>query len=56
MTNHYTPFVLYREMIRSLEAENVDLKKNLSLAVSPQNDHKDKLVTTMFQELLEKQG
>ena len=29
-----------RDMIKALEAENVDLKKNLSLAASPQNDQK----------------
>ena len=31
---------VHREMMRALEAENVDLKKNLSLAVSHQNDQK----------------
>lgn len=43
-------------MIETLQAENVDLKKNLGLAASRQNEIRDKLVAEKFEELLANQG
>ena len=43
-------------MIEALEAENADLKKNLGLAASKQNEIKDQQITSKFEELLSKQG
>ena len=37
-----------------LEAENKDLKKNLSLAGSRQNELKDSSITEQFEELIER--
>lgn len=37
-----------------LEAENKDLKKNLSLAGSRQNELKDSSITDQFEELIER--
>ncbi len=41
-------------MIESLQAENADLKKNLGLAGSKQNEMKDLQITTKFEELISK--
>ena len=46
----------YRAMIEALEAENADLKKNLSLAGSKQNEIKDQQIASNFEELISKQG
>lgn len=46
----------HRAMIESLQAENVDLKKNLGLATSRQNEIRDKLIADKFEELLANQG
>lgn len=46
----------YRAMIEALQAENVDLKKNLGLATSRQNEIRDKLIVDKFEELLANQG
>lgn len=43
-------------MIEALEAENADLKKNLGLAASKQNEIKDQQITSKFEDLLSKQG
>jgi hypothetical protein len=43
-------------MIEALEAENADLKKNLGLAASKQNEIKDQQITSKFEELISKQG
>ena len=42
-------------MIEALEAENADLKKNLGLAGSKQNEIKDQQITSKFEELISKQ-
>ncbi len=42
-------------MIESLQAENADLKKNLRVVGSKQNEIKDQRVTAKFDELIEKQ-
>ena len=42
-------------MIEALEAENADLKKNLGLAGSKQNEIKDQQITSKFEELIAKQ-
>lgn len=42
-------------MIEALQAENVDLKKNLSLASSRQNEVRDKLIADRFEDLLSNQ-
>lgn len=47
---------VYRAMIEALQAENADLKKNLSLAGSKQNEIKDQQITAKFEELIQKQG
>lgn len=43
-------------MIESLQAENVDLKKNLGLATSRQNEIRDQLISGKFEELIANQG
>lgn len=43
-------------MIENLQAENVDLKKNLGLATSRQNEIRDKLIADKFEELLANHG
>ena len=43
-------------MIEALQAENVDLKKNLGLAMSRQNEVRDKHIADKFEELLTNQG
>ena len=43
-----------RAVIEMLEAENKDLKKNLSLAGSRQNELKDSSITDQFEELIER--
>ena len=43
-----------RAVIEMLEAENKDLKKNLSLAGSRQNELKDSSITEQFEELIER--
>ena len=43
-----------RAVIEMLEAENKDLKKNLSLAGSRQNELKDSSITEQFKELTER--
>ena len=43
-------------MIETLQAENVDLKKNLSLASSRQNEVRDKLIADRFEDLLATQS
>ncbi|XP_064383844.1 uncharacterized protein LOC135332862 [Halichondria panicea] len=43
-------------MIESLQAENADLKKNLRVVGSKQNEIKDQRVTAKFDELIEKQS
>jgi len=42
-------------VIEALQAENADLKKNLSLAGSRQNQQKDQQVTAQFEELIARQ-
>ena len=39
-----------------LEKENEELRKNLSLAGSKQNERRDQMVTRKFEELLATQG
>lgn len=51
-----TNIELSRSMIEALQAENVDLRKNLSLATSRQNEIRDKHVSDKFEELLSRQG
>ena len=41
-------------MIESLQAENADLKKNLGLAGSKQNEMKDMQITAKLEELISK--
>ena len=43
-------------MIVMLESENEELRKNLSLASSKQNERRDQMVTKKFEQLLETQG
>ena len=43
-----------RAVIEMLEAENKDLKKNLSLAGSRQNELKDSTIAEQFEELIER--
>lgn len=43
-------------MIETLQAENVDLQKNLGLATSRQNEIRDRLISDKFEELLANQG
>lgn len=43
-------------MIESLQTENADLRKNLGLASSKQNEVRDKSLVEKFEELLAKQG
>lgn len=43
-------------MIVMLESENEELRKNLSLASSKQNERRDQMVTKKFEELLMTQG
>jgi len=43
-------------MIVMLESENEELRKNLSLASSKQNERRDQMVTKKFEELLTTQG
>ena len=43
-----------RAVIEMLEAENKDLKKNLSLAGSRQNELKDSSISEQFEELIER--
>ena len=43
-----------RAVIEMLEAENKDLKKNLSLAGSRQNELKDSSIAEQFEELIER--
>lgn len=49
-------FIMHRAMIETLQAENVDLKKNLGLTTSRQNEIRDKLIADKFEELLANQG
>lgn len=42
--------------MESLQAENVDLKKNLGLATSRQNTIRDNLITEKFETFLSSQG
>ena len=42
-------------MIEALQSENADLKKNLSLAGSRQNEIKDQQITAKFEDLIGKQ-
>ena len=46
----------HRAMILMLEKENEELRKNLSLASSKQNERRDQMVTRKFEELLATQG
>ena len=46
----------YRAMIVMLESENEELRKNLGLASSRQNERRDQMVTKKFEELLTTQG
>ena len=48
--------VVYRAMVESLQAENVELKKNLGLATSRQNEIRDNLIAEKFEALLSSQG
>ena len=43
-------------MIIMLESENEELRKNLGLASSKQNERRDQMVTKKFEELLTTQG
>lgn len=43
-------------MIDALQAENVDLKKNLGLATSRQNEIRDQGIADKFDKLLTDQG
>ena len=43
-------------MIETLQAENADLKKNLGLAGSKQNEVKDQQISSKFEELLSRQS
>lgn len=43
-------------MIIMLERENEELRKNLSLASSKQNERRDQMVTKKFEELLTTHG
>lgn len=43
-------------MIEALQAENIDLKKNLGLATSRQNEIRDKQFAEKFEELITSQG
>ena len=48
--------ILCRAMIIMLESENEELRKNLSLASSKQNERRDQMVTKKFEELLTTQS
>ena len=54
--NLFESFDLYRAMIVMLESENEELRKNLGLASSKQNERRDQMVTKKFEELLKTQG
>ena len=54
--NLFECFDLCRAMIVMLESENEELRKNLSLASSKQNERRDQMVTKKFEELLTTQG
>lgn len=43
-------------MIEALQAENIDIKKDLNLATSSQNDIRDRHIAKKFNELLTNQG
>ena len=49
-------FSVTRTVIEMLEAENKDLKKNLSLAASRQNELKDVTICEQFEALFEKKS
>lgn len=49
-------FMICRAMIVMLESENEELRKNLGLASSKQNERRDQMVTKKFEELLTTQG
>ena len=50
----YVRVSVCRAVIEMLEAENKDLKKNLSLAGSRQNELKDSSISEQFEELIER--